>query len=118
MRSREGFFQAAAELANDPLTNASTIERVDALREWFADNLDVPVRFSRGNAKGSYCKDTKGLSWFKSNAVEHIAKAFELKHLLDEFRYPIEVLKEDRIGYVIFEDAHQVVAEPFADTAR
>lgn len=117
MTAREGFFQAAAELANNPLTDQLVVERVDALRHWFADHLDLPDRFSKSRSKGYYRKETKGLSWFKPSATEHIAKAFELKSILDEYGFAIDVIKEDRIGYVVFEDEYQVVAEPFSDTS-
>ena len=56
------------------------------------------------------------MSWFKPTAREHIAKAFELKSILDDNGYFIEVLKEDRIGFVVYEDEHQIVAEPFSET--
>lgn len=118
MRSREGFFQAAGALANNPLTDSLVVSRVDELRHWFAEHLDLPERFSKSRSKGFYRKETKGLSWFKPTANEHIAKAFELTSILDEHGLAIEVIKEDRIGYVVFEDENQVVAEPFADTAR
>lgn len=117
MSSREGFFQAAGEVANNPLSDALAIERIDVLRKWFSNNLKRPVRFSRSRSKGYYRKETKGLSWFKPCATEHISKAFELKSILDDCGYAIEVLKEGRIGYVVYEDEHQVVAEPFAETA-
>ena len=116
LSAREGFFQAAAELANDPMTAPDVIARVDEIRIWFATHLDKPGRFSRTKPKGYGYKETRGLSWFKPSATEHIAKAFELKAILEDFGYPIEVLKEDRIGYIVYEDDHQIVAEPFADT--
>ncbi len=116
LRAREGIFQAAGELADDPLTDPVVVDRVDRLRIWFADNLDLPGRFSKTSSKGYFDKDTKGLSWFKPSAREHIARAFELKSILDEYGYAIEVLKTCRIGYVVYEDEHQIVAEPFADT--
>ena len=84
MRSREGFFQAAAELAEDPHTDGFAVERVDVLREWFADHLERTARFSRSGSKGHAGGETKGLSWFKPSASEHISKAFELKSVLDE----------------------------------
>jgi len=117
MTSREGFFQAAGELADNPLTDPLVVARVDELRHWFADQLELPERFSRNRSNGYYRKETKGLSWFKPSATAHIAKAFELKSILDECGFNIEVIKESRIGYVVFEDDYQVVAEPFADTS-
>ncbi|MGB5216460.1 MAG: hypothetical protein WBN88_22785 [Anderseniella sp.] len=116
MHSREGFFQAAAELVHDPETDAYSTSRTNELRVWFSENLDRPDRFSNSSSKGYYRRSTKGLSWFKASAKEHISKAFELKSVLEENGYAIEVLKESRLGYVVYEDDYQVVAEPFSDT--
>jgi hypothetical protein len=118
LQSREGIFQAATSLAWDPETDAYSYERVQNLRNWFGNKLDVPERFSKSTSKGAADRDAKGLSWFKPTAKEHIAKAFELKAILEENGYAIEVLKESRIGYVTFEDEFQIVAEPFSDTLR
>ncbi|MFT6426269.1 MAG: hypothetical protein ACJAYH_001966 [Celeribacter sp.] len=86
--------------------------------EQIRDRSKVPERFSKSTSKGAADRDAKGLSWFKPTAKEHIAKAFELKAILEENGYAIEVLKESRIGYVTFEDEFQIVAEPFSDTLR
>lgn len=117
MHSREGFFQAAAELANDPLADGFSVTRINMLRAWFCDHLELPERFSKSSSKGYSHRETKGLSWFKATASEHITKAFELKSVLEENGYGIEVIKEDRVGYIVYEDDHQVVAEPFSDTS-
>lgn len=118
MGSREGFFQAAAELADDPLCDPAVEAQVNSLRIWFAEHLELPDHFSRKKANGDGPDCTKGLSWFRPNAKDHISKAFELKTILDANGYFIEVLRERRIGYVIYEDAHQVVAEPFSETTK
>ena len=117
MKAREGFLQAAGTLADNELTDRFIMERIDSLRVWFCDNLELPERFSKTTSKGYYRRETKGLSWFKPSAKKHISKAFELKGILEECGYEVEVLKESRIGYVVYEDEYQVVAEPFADTA-
>lgn len=56
------------------------------------------------------------MSWFKPTALDHIGIAFELKPVMENKGFPIEVLKEKRLGYVVYEDDHQIVAEPFSDT--
>jgi hypothetical protein len=38
--------------------------------------------------------------------------------ILQNHGIPVRMLKADRIGYVVYEDEYQVVAEPFADTQR
>jgi hypothetical protein len=115
--SRKGFSQAAAQLASDPSADVLSVSRVDELREWFGEHLELPERFLKTNSKGSYRRKTKRLRWFKPTATEHITKAFELKSVLEENGSGIDIPRESRIGYVVYEDDHQVVAAPFSDTA-
>jgi hypothetical protein len=39
-----------------------------------------------------------------------------IKTTLEKFGHPVTMLTESRIGYVVYEDELQVVAEPFSDT--
>jgi hypothetical protein len=116
MRAQEGLFQAAGNLVRDPLTDEHTASQLDALRSWFGDNLEKPDTFTRSSGKRDHYRDTKGLSWFKPSAKNHISKMFELKTILEANGYGVKVLKEGRVGYIVYEDEFQIVAEPFADT--
>jgi hypothetical protein len=40
----------------------------------------------------------------------------EIKGILDRYGHPVVRLSQAHVGYVIYDDAFQVVAEPFADT--
>lgn len=40
----------------------------------------------------------------------------QLKAIAESHGLVVHVLAEDRVGYVIYEDQMQVIAEPFADT--
>ena len=113
---REGFFQAVALARRDPETPGYLHDRLTALLGWFIDNLDEPERFNRGSLKTGHRATTTGLSWFRSEATEHVKNAFELCGILHELGYPITVLKTNRPGFIVYEDDHQIVAEPFADT--
>jgi hypothetical protein len=53
--------------------------------------------------------------WFKPTATEHIAKVREMSCILEQNGLYVRVIKEQRPGYVVYEDEYQVVAEPFAD---
>ena len=55
------------------------------------------------------------MCWFKSSATEHIGRIYELVHILEQRGIYVRVFTTDRPGYIVYEDAHQVVAEPFAD---
>jgi len=41
---------------------------------------------------------------------------YALKVLLERYGHFVEVVKEPRVGYIVWEDAYQVIAEPFTDT--
>jgi hypothetical protein len=40
----------------------------------------------------------------------------ELKRLVEGSGYVVRIVQEDRIGYIVYRDDAQVIAEPFADT--
>ncbi|KMW57619.1 hypothetical protein AIOL_002584 [Candidatus Rhodobacter oscarellae] len=113
---RAGFLDAAYCLRNDDLTEQTTYAELDRLVVWYKANLPIPEVFSRTSSKGAYHRNTKGLSWFKASAQEHIARAYEVMAILAEHDIAVDVLKSDRVGYIVYEDEWQVVAEPFADT--
>ena len=118
MNAREGFFCAAYELREDSNVDQYTADQLEGLLAWFRKNLAVPQKFSRSKSKAAHTGDTKGLSWFKSSAKEPLEKSFELIALLEENGFRIEILRSERIGYVIYEDENQVIAEPFSDTPK
>jgi hypothetical protein len=41
---------------------------------------------------------------------------WELAHVLEDYGFQVSTIREDRVGYVVYEDAMQAIAEPFADT--
>lgn len=114
--AREGFFCAAYELRSVLNLEDYIFEQLEDHLSWFRTNLTIPDKFNRSKSKGSQDKNTAGLSWFKEDASEAIARSYELISLLQENGYPIEVLRTERVGYVVYEDDQQVVAEPFSDT--
>ena len=79
-------------------------------------NQETPTRFNRSKSKGFYRRRTPGIAWFKDGATEHLARMHQIKNVLDRYGHPVVMLSERRVGYVIYEDAFQVVAEPFSDT--
>ncbi|MEQ1954532.1 hypothetical protein [Mesorhizobium sp. CN2-181] len=119
MHAREGFFSAAYEIMDQPNLDRQTLDRLNESLLWFRQNLPVPARFNRSKSKGFYRKTaTRGLSWFKPTAKEHLAKAFALAALLEENGHVVEVLRTSRPGYIVYEDEYQVVAEPFSDSLK
>lgn len=107
---RTGLFQAIADLRARELA-AEQLDEVDQLLSWFGDNLAAPRVLAHGRASPA------AICWFCDSAVEHIARMRALARLFDDYAMFTHVLKTRRPGYVVYEDAHQVAAIPFRETA-
>lgn len=84
----------------------------DQIRQWFNDNLEKPTRFTASKPP-FYRKQSKAISWFKDSAHEHIARVRDLVAILQQHGVSVRMLTTDRVGYVVYEDQYQIVAEPF-----
>lgn len=117
--ARRGFFCVAYEAVVSPDIEQIVATEIQGHLAWFKSNLRVPPNFSRTNSKGAYQREfTLGLSWFRADAQEMLDRAWDLTWLLREQGYVIDVIRSEKIGYVIYEDKFQVVAEPFQDTPK
>jgi hypothetical protein len=87
--------------------------RLIEIEGWFHQHLPYPTRLaaSRKPHASKQC-----LSWFRDTATSHIERARDLIAVLDAYGLQVESLHAVRPGYVVYEDAFQVVALPFADT--
>ena len=83
---------------------------------WFEKTLKTPDRFNRTRSKGYYRRRTKGIAWFRDTASECVSRMHVLKRILESHGHVVTVVHETHVGYVVYEDEFQVVAEPFADT--
>jgi hypothetical protein len=111
-----GLFGAAYALRDDG--DIGEIDRA-SLKDhlaWFGKNLSVPERFNRSTSKGSHRRTTKGIAWFRDTAKEHLARMHDMKRIIESNGYLVTVVREERVGYIVYEDAVQVVAEPFSET--
>jgi hypothetical protein len=112
-----GLFQAVRNLRKAGRLFAHEERLHDSILRWFDENLERPTRFT--NSKPPYYrKKSKAISWFKHSASQHIAMIRELAAVLENHGVHVRMLKSKRVGYVVYEDDHQVTAEPFADTKR
>ncbi len=110
-----GIFQAAYRLRKKGSLSEAEDLLLKEISDWFNINLDKPKRFT--SAKPPYNrKRQNGISWFKDSAGEHISKMREMVALLKHHFIPVQMIKTARPGYVIYEDAFQIVAVPFADS--
>lgn len=114
-RNRLGVFQAVtlAEEADDAPDWA--LRELRELDVWFTRELARPDFFVAGGDryrnKWTRADAQTGLSWFKPTATEHIARMHRLKRALEACGVHVEVLTTRDPGKVVWEDAHQVVAE-------
>lgn len=113
---RNGLFNDAYALCRGHDLSSADRAALDALLDWFSDHLSVPERFNRSTSKGSYRRSGRGISWLKPSATEHISRMREISRILQEYGHFVTMIKSARPGYIVYEDEHQIVAEPFADT--
>lgn len=109
----QGVFGACYKLSDDGKFTYAEAEQFAALTKWFGKNLKTPDKFVR--SKNPNAKE-KALSWFKDSAKEHISKMREMAELLKNHGISVRMIRENRIGYVVYEDEFQIVAMPFDDT--
>jgi hypothetical protein len=112
----EGLFRRAYELRDDGGLPEGEQQALAELMRWFEENLPVPDRFNRSRSKGYYRRTTRGIAWLRDTARAHCSQMFRLKEILEAHGHRVSVIHEARVGYVVYQDDHQVVAEPFADT--
>ena len=112
---RKGIFQTAYPLSRH---DGAPAWLRDALREdldWFDAHLPVP-------GTGAFWVKSRrrwrrqGLCWFRPDAQPMISRAHHMRGLIEEFGIPVDVVKTDSPGSVLYRDAYQVVARP--DTYR
>ena len=109
-----GLFTAAHDLLEEaPLSDEEYDELNDQLT-WFDVYLRTPFHY---RLKAAW-RATRAICWFKPTAHEYLTRAWAIKEILDRNDVFIWTIKVQRIGYVLYEDEAQVLAEPFADIRR
>jgi len=111
---RTGIFQAAYELRHSGTMTSWEQDRLAAALRWFGDNLHKPARLSWSSRPN---RKAQAICWFKAGAAEHLERVREMQHILTANGIVVEMLATRRPGYVVYEDAYQVAAYPFNDTA-
>lgn len=110
-RQRLGLFQAFNEARGCDFAPSWALKEIGELSGWFQENLAIPGQFSRGGWKG---RGQPGLSWFKPAAAEHIRQMHRLKLALEACGVHVDILTTRDPGVIIWQDHHQLVAEPGA----
>jgi hypothetical protein len=112
---RSGVFATAYDIWRDGHLNEGERDELRSLLDWFEAHLAVPSRLAL--SRHPRAKET-AISWVRASAEEHVRKLRRLVSLVSATGIAVDELRTMRPGYVVYEDAHQVVALPFADTPR
>jgi hypothetical protein len=104
----QGVFQAATRALEWETITGSDANELNQLRAWFNDNLEKPTSFGRGSA-------SRGICWFRTDAGGHISRMWEMVRILERNGIFVKKITTDKPGYVVYEDAAQIVAEPFRE---
>jgi hypothetical protein len=112
-----GVFHAVGSLRDQEKLHAHEEELHDSIVQWFSDHLNKPTRFTASKPP-FYRKKNKAISWFKDTAHDHLVRIRELVAILEHHGISVRMLKANRVGYIVYEDEFQIVAQPFADTGR
>ena len=107
-KQRLGLFQALDEARDCDFAPAWALRQIGELYGWFNDNLKVPVHFKKTYGG----QGRPGLSWFKPYATEHLRQMHQLKIAVEECGLHVEILRTRDPGSVIWQDEHQLVADP------
>ena len=111
----DGVFSAAYALRHEGDLSLREWDELDKLLHWFDLKLKRPTRFNRTRSKGYFRRATKGVCWFRYTADRHLIHMRRMAAILRDQGNHVTMIKTGRPGYVVYEDAHQVVAEPFSD---
>jgi hypothetical protein len=109
-RCQQGLFHAAESLRAGKLLADHEEITVREAFDWFNRWLPHPTRFAR--SRRAHARN-QAVSWFKDTAVTFIARMEDLAVVLVEHGHIVQRHATSRPGYIVNEDAYQVVAEPF-----
>lgn len=109
-----GLFCAAFDLIHEGELPDHDYAELDELMNWFRLRLKGPFEYrlrKPWRARRSVC-------WFKSDANEHVRQAWLMMKILERNDVFMRMIKARFVGYVIYEDEVQVLAQPSADMRR
>ena len=106
----KGIFKIAYQLRDEALLHQIEVDYLLDLLAWFKEHLPIPTEF--GSIINGDPDTNRGICWFRASSNEVVTKVWELKTFMESQGILIDVLKADSVGYWLYEDEHQVVAEP------
>jgi len=112
---RSGVFQTAYRLCDQRRLTGSDHRELRTILDWFEQHLAKPSRFARS---GRAHATGAAIAWMRASAPDYLIRLRSLVALVETTGIVVEELRTIRPGYVVYQDEHQVIALPFADTPR
>src|SRR4030095_597059 len=109
-----GLFCAAHNLLDEVVLADYEFLALMESMSWFNRHLRAPFDYRLEPT----WQAVRSICWFRSNALEYVARAWEIVAILEGRDVFMRTVKCHRPGYVLYEDDVQVLAYPFADTRR
>ncbi|HEV8367630.1 MAG TPA: hypothetical protein VGQ39_06755 [Pyrinomonadaceae bacterium] len=109
-----GLFQSAYDALEKAAPPDYESVALNQTLQWFDANLKVPFDYRlrpRYRAEHSLC-------WFRSTAREHLAHAWEIVMILEEWDIYVRCVRFREIGQILYQDEVQVLAFPDRDMRR
>ena len=103
--SDEGVFTVCYALLEEGQLAHFEQEQVRRHLDWFEEYLPTPECLDNDEYPRALC-------WFKSNARNHLAAMWELVAVLDVCDVPVDFLKTNRPGIIVYQDLLQIAAVP------
>jgi hypothetical protein len=111
-----GVVQVAYELIDREETPVQVREGLQRILSWLEEHMPEPTRFNRTSSKGWYRRRTRGIAWLRTSSTVQLDQLRALAALVAQTGFEVAEIRESRLGYRVYEDDVQVVAEPFRDT--
>lgn len=105
----QGLFAATYALMDADELSDREIELFDALLDWFGEHLPIPR---------SRAITERAIFWLKPDERECAQRMWDLAGLLKVHGRLVQLHKTHHPGYILFEDAYQVAAEPVVQQPR
>ena len=99
-----GIFAETRFLREQGVLTAEEDARLEALYEWFEDQVPVPPFSTRRFPRGA-------VAWFKDDADGPVTKMWDIVALLREHGVEVRLLRSTNPGRVVYEDRVQVLVD-------
>lgn len=103
-----GLFTAASDLWDSGELPDYEIDALAEVEHWFNAHMKAPFDYLPEHPWYDQC-----ICWFKSDAREHLARAWEMVSILERNGVFIWTVKSEKPGQVYYEDEVQVFVRPY-----